>query len=67
MVFGKDKKELEDLRKEVEKLRLENRKYKEQLPQIAQISQLLNDIQGIGAGMIEVRRIDPDSVFLSGL
>lgn len=40
--------------------------YKKHASQLAEFHKLYKDVAALGAGMIEIRRIDPDDVFLRG-
>lgn len=63
MVFGRHKQELITLRDENQKLKEQLSQIKKQAPQINEVLKFLGDIQAL-AGIIEVRRIHPDSVVL---
>lgn len=71
MILGQDKKRVMSLEKdclllkeENSKLKEENKKMRDQAPNIDQLLKLLADLQTTGAGLVEIRRIHPDSFFL---
>lgn len=64
MITGKHKKELEDLKADVVRLKLENEKLKNAMPQVREVYLMLQDLNAIGAGILEIRRLDPDKLFL---
>lgn len=57
MVFGKHKKELE-------KLRAENKLFKENLPKIHEFIKLIQDMNALGVGIMEFRRLNPDNILM---
>lgn len=64
MILGRHKRELEELRKLNEDLKKENDRLKASAPQIEQLLLFIGDINQIGAGFLQFRRVHPDSVFL---
>lgn len=51
---------------EKENLELQNqlKKLKEQIPQIVELSKLLVDLQNVGSGLLHLRRIRSEEVYL---
>lgn len=63
MIFGKHKRQLKDLQVQNDKLQNELKTIKEKLPQIQQLMMVVMDLQSTGAGIVELRRVKPGSVF----
>ena len=67
VIFGKDKKVFAELQSENERLKAELKKIKDNAPQIQEVLTFLADLGTLGAALVEIRRIHPDSVFLKSV
>ena len=64
MILGKDRSFVNRLKAENKLLQLENKKLRDNKNNIEELLKLLGDFNEFGGGLIEIRRINPNSVFL---
>ena len=64
VIYGKHKKRLEWTEVRILQLEAELKELKARLPEFESVLMLLNDVNTLGRGLMEVRRVDPGSFFL---
>ena len=64
MIFGKHKKELFNAKTRIVQLEEELKSLKARIPEFESVLMLLNDVNTLGRGLMEIRRVDPGSFFL---